>query len=545
MLNIRYGLPHAALLFGLAVFFGFSSPVFAQSGTGLYPAVPGVQIAQYSNTVLEVQRELNRLGYNAGSPDGFAGARTREAIQAYQRDHNLLVDGQATPALLSHVRATAQSRTPARTPPGREPASQQVADIQEALRSLGYEVRWPSGQLTDETRTAIRNYEADHGLLISGEPSAALLQHMRQRVDAAAPPPPVADANTIARIQAELRLRGYPIPQVSGRMDSQTRQAIREYQEGQGAPVTGQPSVALLDELRAASAEPALPDPVLSREQRAAVQRALRTRGYDAGPPDGVLGPRSRDAIRTFQADNNLSPTGELTSGTLELLGVAAVAAPESPPVEVHPYRVRVRDDFADGDHTRNPTWRIASGSFQVHNGGLNSAMMAPSQSAEDVGRQILGDFLRQQMGVVLPGQETAAVAYLPTRIAQEFRITTMVSGSAEAHSHIDLGPYRGDKLNHGYRLVYRASQSRPLQLVFADENGSSVIASSGLRIDDGGPHGLVWERGADGRMTISRDGEILIDVVNRNLTDDFDGFSLINAGGDWTLHEVIVEDRS
>jgi hypothetical protein len=37
---------------------------------------------------------------------------------------------------------------------------------------------------------------------------------------------------------------------------------------------------------------------------------------------------------------------------------------------------------------------------------------------------------------------------------------------------------------------------------------------------------------------------KVLIDVVDRTANDSFDGFSLINAGGDWTLHEVIVEDR-
>lgn len=543
--HLHPGSPRIALLLALAFVPAIPGTVLSQSGMGLHPGAPGLQIAQYSSTVQELQRELNQLGYSAGPADGLIGGRTRDAIQAYQRDHNLLVDGQATPALLSHVRATAQSRIPTPPPPPPEPWSQQVAEIQEALRSLGYTAAWPTGRLTEETRSAIRSYEADRGLLITGEPSAALLQHMRQRLETAAPAPtPVpVDAGTIAGIQSELRLRGYAIPQISGRLDTQTRQAIREYQQGQGVPATGEPSTALLDELRDASADPAPADSLLSRDERAAAQRALNARGYDAGPPDGVLGPRSRVAIRSFQADNTLTPTGELTPRTLELLGVIAAATPEPLPAEVQPLRLRVRDDFADGDYTRNPTWRIASGSFQVRSGGLNSVTAPPSQSVEDIGRQILGDILRQQLGVPLGG-DTAAVAYLPVRIAGEFRITAVVSGSAEAHSHIDLGPYRGDRLNQGYRLQYRASQSRPLQLVFADENGASVIASSGFRVEGPAPQELVWKRDPDGRMTVTRDGEILIDTVDRNPGGDFDGFSLINRGGEWTLHEVIIEDR-
>ena len=545
MLHFRNGFPRTAVLLSGTLMLGLSGPALAQSTTGPSPAVANLQIAQVANTVLEIQRELNRLGYSAGPVDGWMGSRTRAAIQAYQRDHGLLVDGQPTSSLLSHVRDTARSgrSEPTRTAP--ESSSQQITDIQDALRALGYEVGHRTGRLTEETRAAIRGYESDQGLLASGQPSAELLRHLRRTVEAAPRKSVEVDANTIAGIQADLRMRGYPIPRVTGEMDAQTRQAIREYQQGQGVAVTGKPSAALLAELRVASSEPVTAAD-LTREQRAAAQRALNARGYEAGPPDGVLGPRSRGAIRTFQVDNDISATGELTSRTMALLGLGTtgdVAEPKA--VETQPYRVRVRDDFTDGDHTRNPAWRIASGRFDVRGGGLNSTMIPPSERTEDMGRQILSDILQQQLGFTLPGQETAAVAYLPTRIGSEFRITTVVSGSAEAHSHLDLGPYQGDKLNHGYRLNYRANQPRPLQLFVVNESGISMIASARLPLDSGGPHRLVWERDSEGRMTVTRNDEILIDVIDRTANDSFDGFSLINAGGDWTLHEVIIEDRS
>lgn len=547
MFDLRNAPLYAALLFGFSISPLVSGLALAQSGVWQYPAEAGMQLAlATSSTVLEVQRELNQRGYSAGPSDGLMGARTREAIYAYQREHDLLVDGQASTALLSHLRSTTRSRTPAAPPPAS--AVQPVGEIQEALRSLGYPVGRSSQRITDETRAAIRSYESDHGLLMSGEPSAELLRHMRGRV-AAAPSTSEVDGNTLARIQAELRLRGYPLPLVSGRMDAQTRQAIREYQQGQGAPVTGEPSLSLLEELREASAESA--PIVVSREQRAAAQRALSSRGYDAGPPDGVLGPRSRIAIQKFQTRNNLSPTGELSPATLELLGIS-VAVNEPPPVAVKPYRLRVRDDFADGDYARNPTWRITSGRFEVRDGGLNSAVSPPQERVDNRGRQAFGDLLKEQLALVLPGQtaqasqtlQAPASAYLPLSIGQEFRITMALSGFADARSQIDLGPYQGGNLNYGYRLNYRANQPRSLQLVFVNEQGGTAIASAGLRLDSGEPHQLVWQRDAGGRMTVSRGDEVLIDVVDQQRAGNFDGFSLINAGGDWTLHEVIVEDR-
>lgn len=543
MFDQRNGLPFAVLLLGLAVPFGFSGAVHAQAGSNAYLSEPSYQLAQYSTTVLELQRELNRLGFNAGPVDGLMGARTRAAIQAYQRDNQLLVDGQPTSSLLSHVRATAQGRTPEPTSSSTEASSRLIADIQEVLRESGYTTGRASGRLDDQTRSAIRSYESDHGLLMSGEPSAELLRHMRASTAQATTTAPV-DANTLARIQTELRERGYPVPLISGRMDAPTRQAIREYQQGQGVPVTGEPSQALLDALRTGSADDAKPEAGLSREQRAAAQRALNARGYDAGPPDGVLGPRSRSAIRTFQAASDLGASGTLDAPTLERLGVAA-APGATPPVAASAFRVRVRDDFSDGDHTRNPTWRIHSGRMEVRNGGLNSVVTPPATRPQDAGRQILEALLKEQLGVERPGQEApvAAVAYLPIRVAPVFRMTMVVSGSAEPYSQIELGPYRGNGLNHGYRLSHRGDQ--PLQLIFTDEGGTSVLASARYRLENRVPQRLIWERNAEGRMTVTRDDEVLIDVVDRKLRNDFDGFSLINVGGEWTLHELIVEDRN
>jgi lipid-binding SYLF domain-containing protein len=43
----------------------------------------------------------------------------------------------------------------------------------------------------------------------------------------------------------------------------------------------------------------------------ATIQRALLMRGYDAGPADGVIGPRTRRAIRQYQEAQGLAATGE------------------------------------------------------------------------------------------------------------------------------------------------------------------------------------------------------------------------------------------
>ena len=43
-----------------------------------------------------------------------------------------------------------------------------------------------------------------------------------------------------------------------------------------------------------------------------AVQRALRERGHDPGPVDGLWGTRSADALKAFQASQGLRTTGRI-----------------------------------------------------------------------------------------------------------------------------------------------------------------------------------------------------------------------------------------
>ena len=59
-----------------------------------------------------------------------------------------------------------------------------------------------------------------------------------------------------------------------------------------------------------------------SSSLEASVQRALRREGYYDGPVDGDIGPRSRGAIREFQADNGLYITGRIDSRLLRSLGI-------------------------------------------------------------------------------------------------------------------------------------------------------------------------------------------------------------------------------
>lgn len=67
-------------------------------------------------------------------------------------------------------------------------------------------------------------------------------------------------------------------------------------------------------------------------------QQKLSVMGYDPGAVDGVLGPRTRQALQAFQQDHDLPSTGTLDAQTLEALGFITPATRfESLPLQPPP----------------------------------------------------------------------------------------------------------------------------------------------------------------------------------------------------------------
>jgi peptidoglycan hydrolase-like protein with peptidoglycan-binding domain len=57
---------------------------------------------------------------------------------------------------------------------------------------------------------------------------------------------------------------------------------------------------------------------------------ALKDKGHDPGPIDGMMGPRTSAAIKEFQQKGNLNPTGQLDAETRAKLNLAASSSRSS-----------------------------------------------------------------------------------------------------------------------------------------------------------------------------------------------------------------------
>jgi hypothetical protein len=65
------------------------------------------------------------------------------------------------------------------------------------------------------------------------------------------------------------------------------------------------------------------PDATSSRDSVIAVQQELARLGYYHGPVDGIMGPKTRQAIRWFQSVDKLPVTGLVDGATLEGLRIS------------------------------------------------------------------------------------------------------------------------------------------------------------------------------------------------------------------------------
>lgn len=61
-------------------------------------------------------------------------------------------------------------------------------------------------------------------------------------------------------------------------------------------------------------------DTALNKSQRTEVQQMLLRKGYDIGTPDGVIGPRTRNAVIDWQARSGLLPDGHVSGRLLSAL---------------------------------------------------------------------------------------------------------------------------------------------------------------------------------------------------------------------------------
>ena len=217
-------------------------------------------------------------------------------------------------------------------------------------------------------------------------------------------------------------------------------------------------------------------------------------------------------------------------------------------------------DDFRDGDFTTNPAWVVESGTFRVAQGvGLRSQFTlvasqpaaAPEQK-QDLGSALLGAVVTElQKGATDAVESATPVTTLaeiqaPLVLSNSFTVKLQLQTGAHDNTdthHFEFGPYQGVQRDSGYRLVYRTGQNPTLELQRLTNGRSAVVetASKVSQLGDTRVHTIEWQRNSDGTMVIRLDGKVVIETADKATQTAFDGFTVVNRGGDYTLREITI----
>lgn len=417
------------------------------------------------------------------------------------------------------------------------------------------------------TRAAIRAYQRGRGHAATGELDRSTMRDLRQEYREATGEAPrrtasqrggsdgrtpavgesganPASTQLIVDTQVELRRRGYDVPVVTGEMDFKTTAAIRKFEQDQRLLVTGEPSTPLLERIR--STESVLSRHDLVRE----IQLALTERGYRPGPADGAMGRATVDAIRTYQADAGLAVNGEADVALLAALQKPRSVQGSSPTNADQASRqiTLLDDEFTDGDYVREPRWQVLSGAFSVRDGVLHSQVVpapaAPEVLPNDVLFQVLKGLLGNANGASAQGQPSAAAIGASVAFPNEFRIRLRLSTTAEAGARFTFGPYQSQPSN-GYQLLLE-DFPRVVPTILATSSGSQLrVVSRGTAVnglEDGRMHDFDWVRDATGNMTVSVDGQVVLQARDNGFSQPFDGLVMVNTSGSWAVDHVRID---
>jgi peptidoglycan hydrolase-like protein with peptidoglycan-binding domain len=135
--------------------------------------------------------------------------------------------------------------------------------------------------------------------------------------------------NYTATLQESLALAGHYTEEVDGVYGPATVEAVRSLQNSHGLPATGTVDTATAAALHADLAAQGGAAEAQSIATTAAVQQTLILTGFWTGPVDGEWTPALTEALKAFQTDLGVKPTGTVDAATIAALQRAIAEADE------------------------------------------------------------------------------------------------------------------------------------------------------------------------------------------------------------------------
>ncbi len=137
--------------------------------------INGGNQANSSELVQSIQQNLYALGLYDGLIDGQSGSKTQAAIKRFQRQKGIRADGIASSDLLARLEYARKISEAANITGSIVDSSPSIKQVQRQLVLLGYKAGPIDGVMGKATRNAIRQFEKDRNMTVTGKISPDLL----------------------------------------------------------------------------------------------------------------------------------------------------------------------------------------------------------------------------------------------------------------------------------------------------------------------------------------------------------------------------------
>ena len=184
-------------------------------------------------------------------------------------------------------------------------ADQTIQSVQQTLKDQGFYYGNVTGDKSAETTAAIRRYQIRNGLQVTGEINPETLSSLNVNSNQAASSQPASKPAVTQSSTPRPEDNSQVAQNSSPGSSSEPDRRLEANPPFAGAPVQS------------------VPRRISARAAVAEVQRQLMSRGYYQGRIDGRPGGRTAFALRAFQLQSGLPPTGRLDTSTLDALGLS------------------------------------------------------------------------------------------------------------------------------------------------------------------------------------------------------------------------------
>ena len=197
--------------------------------------------------VLAMQQRLRDLGYLADTADSIFGPRTQQAVQLFQQETGLSVNDRATRetliALFSDNASSCSSYINLRL----GDSGYRVRELNKRLKELFYLEGTAGNTYTEETADAIKRFQSQAGLYITGNATPAV----QQRLFTSGAPEyngyvllVRGDENDrVTNLQRRLKELGYYTDRLDGYFGKNTQNAVKLFQQFAGIRPTGKATI--------------------------------------------------------------------------------------------------------------------------------------------------------------------------------------------------------------------------------------------------------------------------------------------------------------